>query len=61
MRPRALTMLGTIAKKLAQCIVVLFLLSLAVFYMAHLGASTALLLRRKRRAHEPAGTRNRHP
>ena len=42
MRPRALTMLGTIAKKLAQCIVVLFLLSLAVFYMARLAPGDPL-------------------
>ena len=42
MRPRARTMLGTIAKKLAQCIVVLFLLSLAVFYMARLAPGDPL-------------------
>lgn len=42
MRPRALTLLGTIAKKLAQCIVVLFLLSLAVFYMARLAPGDPL-------------------
>lgn len=42
MRPRALTLLGTIVKKLAQCIVVLFLLSLAVFYMARLAPGDPL-------------------